>query len=194
MSSNGVLGLIFGLGAVLVSGQTVKMPRKAPGLAKPECAKGAICFSGEVHEERQFRKHLTPNLDFIFDLPGGFDVVSSDSNDPCKLSAWVANPPLRAHHDTEVDAGYDWTAEQEAQTSPRQFRFPTTCADFERLLDLSENDAGKYLAQLNSLARGNGRLWITDARVTHSHGRFSPENGAIEWLKFSLEIELPSSH
>ncbi len=170
------------------------MPRKKPGVAKPECAKGAICFSGEVHEGGGFRKHLTANLDFVLDLPGSFDIVSTDHNHHCKLSTWVANPPLRAHHDTEIDAEYDWTAEQEVQTSPREFRFPTNCADFELLFDLSETDAGKYIAQLHSLAKGHGRLWITDSKVTHSHGTVSNENGAIEWMRFSVEIELSNSH
>ena len=110
----------------------------------------------------------------------------------CELSAWVANPPLRAHYDTEIDAAYDWTAEQEVQMSPREFRFVTNCADYERLYELSQTDAEKYLANLTLLAKGEGRLWITDSRITHSHGVVSPENVAVEWMKFSVEIKLPN--
>ena len=97
-----------------------------------------------------------------------------------------------AHHDTEIDAAYDWTAEQEVQTSPREFRFPTNCADYERLYQLSQTDAEKYFDNLTSLAKGEGRLWITDARVTHSHGVVGRENGAVEWMKFTVELKLPA--
>jgi hypothetical protein len=178
--------------SVLAAAQSEKKtPRKVPGAAKPECAQGSICFSGEVREGQEFRKILNDNLDFVLRLPGGFDVVPRKPETTCRLSSWVANPPLRAHHETEIDAAYDWTAEQEVQTSPREFRFPTNCADYDRLYDLSETGAEKYFAELTSLAKGQGRLWITDSKVTHSHGAVGPENGAIQWLKFTVEVKLP---
>jgi hypothetical protein len=161
-------------------------------VTKPECVQGSICFSGEVREGQEFRKSLSPDLDFVLRLPGGIDIVPKPRELTCDLSAWVANPPLMAHHDTEIDAAYDWTAEQEVQTSPREFRFPTNCADYERLRDLSQTDPKKYFANLTSLAKGQGRLWITDSRVTHSHSAVGPENGSVEWMKFSVEIKLPN--
>jgi hypothetical protein len=128
----------------------------------------------------------------VLRLPGGFDVVPNQpATTTCKLSLSVANPPLRAHNDTEIDAAYDWTAEQEVETSPRDFRFPTNCADYERLYRLLQSDPEKYVANLSSLAKGQGRLWITDSRVTHPHGDISSENGAVEWMKFTVEIKLP---
>jgi hypothetical protein len=78
------------------------------------------------------------------------------------------------------------------QESPREFLFVTNCADFQTLYDLSQTDAGKYLANLELLAKGRGRLWITDSTVTPSHGGVSPENGAIEWIRFSVEIKPPN--
>jgi hypothetical protein len=172
------------------------MPRmKSQGAAKAQCAQGAICFSGEAREGEEFRRDLSADLDFVLGLPGGFDVVLKEPDTAtCKLSAWVANPPLMAHHDTEIDAAYDWTAEQEVQTSPREFRFVTNCADYSRLSELSQTDPEKYLANLTLLAKGEGRIWITDARVTHSHGINGKEQGAVEWIKFSVEIRLPNPH
>jgi len=187
-----LLSLLF-LGGLAIAQSEKKMPRRrVPGAAKPECVQSSICLSGEVREGQEFRKNLNADLDFVLRLPGGFDVVPRQRELTCKLSAWVANPPLMAHHDTEIDAAYDWTAEQEVQTSPREFRFVTNCADYERLYDLSQADAEKYLANLALLAKGQGRLWITDSRVTHSHGTVSPENGAVEWMKFSVEVKLPN--
>jgi hypothetical protein len=181
------------VGALAIAQSQTKTARKVPSAPKPECRQGSICFSGEVREGQEFRKQLSPELDFILKLPGGLDIVARPDDGTCRLSSWVANPPLRAHHDTEIDAAYDWTAEQEVRTSPREFRFPTNCADFKRLYDLSETDAEKYFAERDSLAKGEGRLWITDSRVTHSHGTVGPENGAVEWMKFSVEIKLPKA-
>jgi hypothetical protein len=183
------------VGVVVGSAQTGKKTttaRRAPGASKPECAQGAICFSGEVREGQEFQKDLNADLEFVLHLPGGFDVISKHDGGSCKLSAWVANPPLRAHHDTEIDSAYDWTAEQEVQTSPREFRFATNCGDFQSLYDLSQTDAEKYFANLNSLAKGQGRLWITDSKTTHSHDSVVAGNGTVEWLKFSVEIKLPN--
>lgn len=186
-----VCGLLFA--SVLANAQTGKKQsrRKVPTVSAPECSQGSICFSGEIREGQEFRRAVTEDLDFVLQLPGGFDIVFRAKEPLCMLSSWVANPPLRAHHDTEIAADYDWTAEQEVQTSPREFRFVTTCADYQTLLDLSQNDATKYFANRELLAKGQGRLWITDSRVTHSHGTVSKEQGAIEWIKFSVEIKIP---
>jgi hypothetical protein len=187
-----LVGLVLFCALANAQSQKKMARRKVPGAAKAECAQGSICFSGELREAQEFRRSVNVDLDFVLRLPGGFDVVPRQRETRCKLSAWVANPPLMAHHDTEIDAAYDWTAEQEVQTSPREFRFVTNCADYERLYDLSQTDAEKYLANLTLLAKGEGRLWITDSRITHSHGMVSSENGAVEWMKFSVEIKLPN--
>jgi hypothetical protein len=185
-----VLSLIIFCTVVGTAQNEKTMPRKVPGASKPECARGSICFSGEIREGQRFRKDLNADLEFVLDLPGGFRVEIKRAEASCKNLFWVANPPFRAHHDTEIDAEYDWTAEQEVETSPREFRFATSCAAYRTLFDLSETDAEKYLANLKSLANGEGRLWITDSRVTHSHGLVGG-NGAVEWMKFSVEIKLP---
>jgi hypothetical protein len=76
-------------------------------------------------------------------------VVSSQSEQKvARRAPRAANPPFRAHHDTEIDAEYDWTAEQEVQTSPRVFRLAKSCKDYQRLLNLLETDAEKHLARL----------------------------------------------
>jgi hypothetical protein len=191
MQKLAILSLMF-LGAVVGAAQSVsRAPRKVPGTSKPECAPGAICFSGEIREGQRFQKDLGAGLEFVLDLPGEFQVEITRAEASCKHLFWVANPPFHAHRLTEIDAGYEWTAEEEVETSPREFRFATSCAAYRTLFDLSETDAEKYLANLNSLANGEGRLWITDSRVTHSHGSNGKEHGAVEWMKFSVEIKLP---
>jgi len=183
------------LGVVVGTAQDQKrMPRKVPGTSKPECAQGAICFSGEVREGQTFRKDLNADLEFVIGLPGGFQVRLTHADRDCDRMSWVADPPFRAHKQTEIDALYDWTAEQEIETSPRDFRFATSCAAIQTLFDLQQTDPEKFVANFNSLADREGRLWITDGKATHSHGSNNKEQGAVEWIKFSVEIKLPKSH
>jgi hypothetical protein len=124
-------------------------------------------------------------------LPGEFQVEIKRAEASCKRLFWVASPPFHAHRLTEIDAQYDWTAEQEVETSPREFRFATSCAAYRTLSNLLETDVEKYVTNLSSLANGEGRFWVTDSRITHSHGSISKEQGAVEWMKFSVEIKLP---
>ena len=190
MQKLAVLSLIL-LGAVVGTAQSEKkMPGKVPGASKPECAQGSICFSGEIREGQTFRKDITAGLEFVLGLPGSFQVEIKHAEASCKQLFWVADPPFHAHRPTEIDAQYDWTAEREVETSPREFRFATSCEAYRTLFDLSQTDAEKYIADFKSLANGEGRLWITDSRVTHSHGINSKEQGAVEWMKFSVEIKL----
>jgi hypothetical protein len=183
------------LGIVVGTAQDQKrMPRKVPGTSKPECAQGSICFSGEVREGQTFRKELNADLEFVIGLPGGFQVRITHADADCDRQSWVADPPFRAHKEKEIDALYDWTAEQEIETSPRDFRFATSCAAIQTMFDLLQTDGGKFADNFNSPADGEGRLWITAGRVTHSHGMNSKEQGAVEWIKFSVEIKLPKPH
>ena len=185
------------VGVVVGTAQDQKrMPKKVPGTSKPECAQGAICFSGQVREGQTFRKELNADLEFAIGLPGGFGVRIMHADADCDRQSWVTDPPFRAHRDTEIDAQYDWTAEQEVETSPREFRFATSCAAIQTMFDLYnlQTDPGKFVEKFDSLADGQGRLWITDGRATHSHGINSKEQGAVEWMKFSVEIKLPKPH
>ncbi len=109
----------------------------------------------------------------------------------CKTLSWVADPPFHAHKLTEIDAMYDWTAEQEVQTSPREFRFATDCTAYKTLSRLLETDSESYMKNLDTQRKGQGRFWITDSRVTHSRDADGEHNGAVEWIKFSVEIKLP---
>jgi len=64
-----------------------------------------------------------------------------------------------AHHDTEIDAAYDWTAEQEVETSPREFQIPQNCSEYQTLFDLvsdpAKAGAEKYFPFLKTL-KGKG--------------------------------------
>ena len=185
-----VLFSLLVLGVFAAPQTEKKVPRKVPGSAKLECAQGSICFSGEAGEGQDFRKSINSELDFVLNAPGDFGVILKHASGSCSNLFWIANPPFHAHRETEIDAQYDWTAEQEVQTSPREFRFATSCAEYQTLNDLLQTDDEKFVLRLESLPKG--RLWITDSRVTHSHGSVSKEQGAIEWIKFSVEIKLPN--
>jgi hypothetical protein len=178
-----------------------KTPRKKPGASKPECARGAICFSGEVREGEEFRRNINADLDFVLLGGGGIGIAPRRPDDKTcgEEFAGVVTGPQRAHNDLELDGAYDWTAEQEVQTSPREFRFVTSCAEYRRASALLQTvlwpESGtkweEAATQLNALPAGQGRVWITDSRVTHSHDTVVEGHGAIEWMRFSVELKLP---
>jgi hypothetical protein len=49
------------------------------------------------------------------------------------------------------------------------------------------------LAKLGSSTKGKGRLWITDSKISHADDTDEDKLGPIEWMRFSVEIELPRS-
>ncbi len=106
------------------------------------------------------------------------------------MSLWIANPPLMAHNQTEIEAGYGWTAEEDVGDSPREFLIVENCEQFQTLYDLvydrSKADIYKYGDYIRTL-KGHGRLWITGSKLSHSSG---DEKGAIGWMTFSVEIRL----
>jgi hypothetical protein len=188
--------------AAAVSGQTIgTAARKAGPIRKPECAASAICFAGEVKEGEAFRRPINADLEFVL-MPGWtIAIYVRHPEGECQELASIVNTPLRQHNQLEIDASYDWTAEQEVNTSPREFVFVTNCRDFEAeyeryqivegQLRVSPDKEREALANFGATATGRGRLWITDARTTHEHFNISAANGAIEWMRFSVEIRLP---
>ena len=193
--------LAFPLFCLLIAnGQSVKkIPRKVPGTEKPTCSPGAICFSGKVSEGEEFRKTLNAELEFVLTRGWNIAVAPKVPEGDCREFASVVNPPYRAHRDLYIDMSYGWTAEQETETSPREFRFVTNCADyraeFERLnIVLWPPTPEKYeeaSAKLGTSPLGKGRLWITDSKISHSGDTPDEKLGKIEWMTFSVEITLP---
>jgi hypothetical protein len=176
-------------------------PRKIPSADKPVCSPGAICFSGKVSEGEEFRKTLNTELEFVLQRGWGIAIVPKRPEGECQELASVVNAPYRAHRDLYINMTYGWTAEDEMGTSPREFRFVTNCADyrveFERLgivlwpYTATQQKYEKALAKLGSSPLGNGRLWITDSRVSHAGDTADEKLGRVEWMKFSVEIMLP---
>ncbi len=196
-----MLGLLLSTSLAAPAPQTLQtkknLPSQVPIAVKPECAQGAICFDGEVREGEEFRRALNDDLEFVLRLPGGIDFISRHSEGSCSLSSWIANPPFMAHHPTEIDAAYDWMAEDEVQDSMREFKIVENCGRFQSLYDLvyfpTKSDPQKYFELLRGTP-GSGRLWITGSRVSHHHDGGSDGHGAIEWLKFVVEIRLPDAN
>ncbi len=166
--------------------------RNQPGLHKPACSRRAICFSGEVSADEEFRKSINTELEFVLAPGWTITVVPKKPEGDCTEFASVVNAPYRAHRPLYINATYGRTAEDEVSDTPREFRFVTNCADYRtesaRLnIVLWPYDAAspraydEALAKLGTSPVGKGRLWITDSKVTDR----------IEWMKFSVEIILP---
>jgi hypothetical protein len=178
----------------------VTSPRKQPG--KPTCSPQAICFSGEVSNGQEFRHTISPELDFVLQPGWTIAIALKKPEGDCNEFASVVNAPYRAHRDLYIDTSYGWTAEQEVYASPRSFRFVMNCADYRTessRLNIALWGDGvtgqKYdeaLAKLGTSPLGTGRLWITASHISHSNDTSDNKSGSIQWMRFTVEIKLPS--
>jgi hypothetical protein len=129
-------------------------------------------------------------------------VVPTHPEDTYTEFASVVNALDRARRQLYIDTSYGWTAEDEVSDSPREFRFVTNCADFQtesqRLhivlwgYGATEQECKTALANLGSSRMGAGCLWITDSKITHAQDAADEKLGQIQWMKFAVEIKLPS--
>jgi hypothetical protein len=200
MNKPAVLALSL-LCALLASAQSVKrVPCKVPA-TEPACSREAICFSGKVSEGEEFRKTLNAELEFVLERGWNIAIVPKRPEGTCQEFASVVNRPYRAHRSLYIDTSYGWTAEDEVYASPREFRFVTNCTDyqteFERLYIVlwpytaTPQKYEEASAKLGTSLLGKGRLWITDSKISHAGDTPDEKLGKIEWMRFSVEIELP---
>jgi len=176
--------------------------RKIPSVEKPMCSPRAICFTGRVERGKEFRKELNSELEFVLEPGWTIAVMPKRPVGECTELASVVNAPYRAHRALDIDATYEWTAEMEAGYGAREFRFVTNCADYkiesERLSTVlwgytsTQQQYDEAMAKLGSLARGKGRLWMTDSRISHSEDTAEDKKGFFEWMAFTVEILLPA--
>jgi hypothetical protein len=86
--------------------------------------------------------------------------------------------------------------------SPREFRFVTNCGDYRtesgRLNIVMWSYAAtqqKYeeaMAKLGTSPPGTGHLWIADSKIDRSRDTPADKLGKITWMRFSVEITLPT--
>ncbi len=192
--------------------QTITAPRRSPG-RNPNCALGAICFSGEVWNGKDFRHSVSSSLSFVLEPESWRDpnmtgwtiaIVPTQTEGDCKEFASVVNAPYRAHRQLYIDESYGWTAQDEMDDSPREFYFVTNCADYraesERLEIVlwgdghTDQEIKDAQAKLGSSPLGQGHLWIRKYKITHPEDSSQGKTGKIEWMQFSVEIKLPKSY
>ncbi len=144
------------------------------------------------------------NSDLEFSLEGEWeiDVVPRHPTEICDEFTSAVNAPIQAHNELEIDGSYGWSAEDEVAASPREFAFVTNCADQQAetkrlwivlgVKDGTESEQKEATEKLGTSPMGNGRLWITDSRISHSADTRDDKLGRIEWMRFTVEIRLPA--
>jgi hypothetical protein len=177
------------------------------GPHKPVCSAAAVCFSGEVSAGKYFRRGMNDQIDFLLepaDSGWTIKIVPLQPQPNCDEFAAVLTPPYRYHSDLDVDMTYGVSAEEEVADSPRQFSFVTNCSDYKTESDrlqivlwpysYSEQQVDKATAALGTSPHGSGCFWIVASKI--SHAADTPENklGAIDWMRFTVEIRLPNGH
>ena len=185
---------------LLSSGQQPVSPSHNP----PVCSASAVCFSGEVSAGQQFRHAIDDQLQFILEPQDrGWDILIAPRQPQpgCDEFAAVVTPPYRSDSPLDIDMSYGVSAEQEVASSPRAFSFVTNCSDYKTEFDrlqivlwpysYTEKEVDKATAALGTSPLGQGRLWITDSKISHAADTPSDKLGTIDWMRFTIEIRLP---
>jgi hypothetical protein len=197
-----ILALLLLFGILLAASRGgPTSPERLPPNHRPTCSPGAICFSGEVRQGQEFRWILNADLEFVLEPGWTITIVPRRPNGECREFAYVVNPPYDQHRDLDLNVRYGWTAESEVAVSPRVFRFVTNCSDqqteaerLDTVLSGGSVTGQKYddaLSKLGTSSLGQGRLWITDSRISRSGDTSEQKSGAIERMSFTVEIRLP---
>jgi hypothetical protein len=175
----------------------------------------SISFSGEVSEDRTYRKQIAQGLDFVLspDTMGagitGWTIEVSPhippSDPQCVDLAWVVTPPYHFQNARYLDTSYATTAQDAVRASPREFKFVLDCDDLkverERVdrvlqsLEYLKGEVEEARAKLGSSPLGTGSLRTQDYKITP--GERTPQAvdlGKIHWIKFRVEIHLPVDH
>jgi hypothetical protein len=171
-----------------------------------------IAFSGEVSADKNFDRPfgaLRFHLNGEQALAGWWievvPAVETDSGNDEYV--WVVTPPYHFDNVRYLDTSYGTRAEDAVKQSPRDFNFVLDQRQFNRAAGLvnlgvssrphdeqkSDVELGQEsqnaLAALESMSIGKGRLQILDSRINSSAGQDGL--GAIEWLKFRVELHVP---
>lgn len=200
MSNTAFLAFAF-FCALMAGGQSIGRSTRRAVQNKPECSRGAICFSGEVSAGHEFRQSLNSGLEFVLKPEWEIAIVPKRAEGNCREFASVVNPPYRAHGDLEIDTSYGWSAKEAVTASPREFRFVTNCTGYRtesgRLnivlwpYTATQQEFEDALAKLATSPLGQGRLWITASRISGRGEARNEQLGRIEWIRFSVEVKLP---
>jgi hypothetical protein len=171
-----------------------------------------ITFSGEVSAGKNFDRPFGP-LHFRLNSQQalfGWSIEVAPAEESKSENAeyvWVVTPPYHFGNIHYLDTSYGTRAEDSVKVSPRDFNFVLNQQQYQRAEDLvglaasshtlSEHKSEAELAKESqdafaarqSLPIGKGRLQILDSRVDSSAGQDGL--GAIEWLKFRVELHVP---
>ncbi len=171
-----------------------------------------ITFNGEVTAGKNFDRPFGPlrfRLNSEEALSGWWiDVVpTEDANSGNDEYVWVVTPPYHFGNVRYLDTSYGTPAADSVKESPRDFNFVLNQQQFHRAADLVDlavsshplsehkseaefdKESQEAIAALESLPIGKGRLQILDSRIDGSAGQDGL--GAIEWLKFRVELHVP---
>jgi hypothetical protein len=171
-----------------------------------------ITFSGEVSADKNFDRPFG-TLRFRLnseEASAGWwiEVVPAEGthagNDEY---VWPVTPPYHFGNVRYLDTSYGTPAADAVAESPRDFNFVLDQEQFHRAADLVniaayshpvnlessdvefDKESQDAIATLESMSIGKGCLQILDSRVDSSAGQDGL--GAIEWLRFRVELHVP---
>ena len=177
----------------------------------PACLR--LSFEGEVSAEQSFLREFGGGLIFRLNhevAAGGWFIevvpkgAASNAN---QEYVWVVTPPYHFGNARYLDTSYGTPAKEAVQMSPREFNFVLNGEQYKKaaeLVDLAiysrpvsdkrtqeqiEREGEDATGDLMKFPVATGRLWILDSRTKDSTGE--GDFGAIEWIKFKVELRVP---
>jgi hypothetical protein len=164
-------------------------------------------FGGEAKQHEKFEKPLGGGL--VFGLapngdgwPTGWEIrvaAGATLNEKADDFVWVVTPPYHSSNTRYLDTQYGIRSNEAVAWTPRDFSFVLSAADYQAaaaavdkvLYAKTVEDEQEGLEELGKITVGTGTLAILDSRVTE--GKSDDDFGAIEWIKFEVELRLPCS-
>lgn len=164
-------------------------------------------FGGEAKEHEKFEKPLGGGL--VFGLapngdgwPTGWEIrvaAGATLDEKADDFVWVVTPPYHSSNARYLDTQFGIASKEAVAWTPRDFSFVLSASDYKAaaaavdkmLYANTDEHEQEGLDELGHITVGTGTLAILDSRVTEGKG--DDDFGAIEWIKFEVELRLPCS-
>jgi hypothetical protein len=175
--------MIIAIAAFVLAAQAVRTPppQSDAKSARDRC----VSFASErLLADRSFRRPIGGGLEFRLSAepgaPGRWHVTVGPASSTDDY-LWVVSPPFRTAPHVQVGAGYNLTAIQSAQMSPRHFRFVTSRAEYADAAAFADRatrdaNAGITVEDIERKGRGTLVLWITAFRA-------NPSGDSLAWVR-----------
>ena len=155
-------------------------PRASPPAAQAHCV--PFETPSRVLARDSFTAPIDKGLEFRLrpEPAGTWNITVGPAGTPLDY-LWVVSPPFQTAPHRQIGRGYNLSATESAQLSPRRFRFVTTAQEYDEALSFvdrtrRDTSAGVTLRDFEKKGQGTLELWITGYGL-------SDADAALSWIR-----------